>query len=79
MSVKSYSDNTFFTRVGSSWVTLGHGREATVQQDIGEIARRGIDLALGVGAPNGVTAAPVGGALEVTLAVAESCGCHARR
>ena len=42
----------------------------TVQQDIGEIARRGIDLGLG--------GEPVNGALDVALSVADSCGCNAR-
>jgi hypothetical protein len=45
-----------------------------VQQDIGEIARRGIDLALNVAPPNGVAPTP----LDVALAVADSCGCTTR-
>lgn len=51
----------------------------TVQQDIAEIARRGIDLALNAVSSDGGPPAPVDGALGVTLAVADSCGCNARR
>lgn len=46
----------------------------TVQQDIGEIARRGIDRALNAVPSDGVASVPV----EVVLAVADSCGCNQR-
>ena len=46
----------------------------TVHQDIGEIARRGIDLALPANRPAGVTPTP----LHVALTVADSCGCNVR-
>lgn len=59
---------------GDARNVYAHIAITTVQQDIGEIARRGIDLALDAALSDGVS--PV--SLDVALAVADSCGCTSR-